>query len=291
VPRFFQGLPSYLSKSRPKERSITSTSTARLERENQKLTDETNSFILLDQVSSFQELLEKLPSEFPPSWTVITLKRSNSLFLEEISINDGGKATFRFCLSIEETLQFSMHSHDMQIPSSKVHHIAPKGKIERSSDIMNILAFLNSFSATDPQPEDVIEHCIRRLKYVLESSSEISDSLSKKLTFLVEQMNLANKINFRRYSTPFLWSALTWQKTSPALYSLIQDEGFISLPSTSHLKNLSGAFSLESGLSPMAISYLQERIKTLTEEERTVALAIDEVTKLKKIKSIVPTEK
>ena len=257
---------------------MASTSTARHEKQNQKLIEETESFIQSDQVSNFTQLLEKFPSDFPSSWSVITLKRSSSIFLEEISINDEGKAKFTFCLSIEETLKFSMHSHNIKVPNSKVKSITPKGIIERVTDVHNILAFLNSFSETDPQPEDVIDHCIRKLKHVLEDSSEISEELSKKLSFLVEQMNLANnKVSSRRYSTSFLWSALTWQKTSPALYSLIQDDGFITLPSRSYLKHLSGAFSMESGLSSLAISYLQERIKPLSDEEKTVALAIDEV--------------
>ena len=72
VPRFFQGLPSFLSKSRPKERSKASTSTARHEKQNQKLTEETNSFIQSDQVSNFPQLLEKFPFEFPSFWSVIT---------------------------------------------------------------------------------------------------------------------------------------------------------------------------------------------------------------------------
>ena len=70
---------------------------------------------------------------------------------------------------------------------------------------------------------------------------------------------------------------MTWQKTSPSLYSMMLEDGLLSLPSISYLKQLSGAFSIESGLSVSTISYLRERIKPLNEKERTVALAIDEV--------------
>ena len=171
-----------------------------------------------------------------------------------------------------------LYSQDFLLPATKVSHITNSGKIERQSDISNILAFLNNFSDMPANPEDVVDHCVLKLTKVLEESQNIDEVKSKKISFLVEQLQLANQtVHSRRYSTNFLWAAIGWLKTSPVLYKLLIDDGFLTLPSCSYLKQLSGAFSLESGLSPSATAYLTERIKTLSDQEKTVALAIDEV--------------
>ena len=99
-----------------------------------------------------------------------------------------------------------------------------------------------------------------------------------KLNFLTEQLRLLKGNNqSNRFSTSFLWAAITWQKTSPALYKLLREDGLMTLPSISYLKQLSSSFSLSSGLSSSAVAYLEERLKTLSPKERIVALAIDEV--------------
>ena len=278
VPRKFPGLPDYLSSSRPEDRSRATTSSSRLERENLLISKKCEDFLLADKVTSFEELLSKLPSSFPPSWMVITLNRSKSVIFEEVSINDEGNPGFLFSLTIEETLNFAMFSNGIKVSVLKVKNISPNQKIERASDIQNILAFLSSYSEMNPQPEDVIEHCVHKLKRVQKESTDASSEMVTKLSFITEQLDLSKqKCHTKRYSSSLLWCAMTWQKTSPSLYSMMLEDCLLSLPSISYLKQLSGAFSIESGLSVSTISYLRERIKPLNEKERTVALAIDEV--------------
>jgi hypothetical protein len=202
----------------------------------------------------------------------------NKIFLEEISFNDGGKPKINFSLTIEESLEISMFSNDLSIPSSRILFITDSKKIQRHSDVLNILAFLHNCSQVPPAAEDVIKHCIKKLQSLNQVSESNDDDFSKKVEFLIEQLYLIQQIpQKRRYSTRFLWSAITWIKTSPALYNLIAEESFLTLPSSSYLKQLSGAFSLESGLSCSTVAYLKERIKALSDKEKTVALAIDEV--------------
>ena len=185
---------------------------------------------------------------------------------------------FKFNLSIQNDLQFSMFSHGVSIPLSKVSYITPNGRIERYSDISNLMAFLKNYSEMPPESLDLIDHCVKLLRKLIQESPDTDETLVKKVSFILEQLTLAKQNpNSRRYSTSFLWSAIIWMKTSPALYKLISDDGFLTLPSQSYLKQLSSSFSLESGLSTSTILYLKERIKHLTDREKTVGLAIDEV--------------
>ena len=204
----------------------------------------------------------------------------DKIVLDGISFNDDGKPKFKYSLSIEENLEMKMYSQDFLVPAAKLSHITNSGKIERHSDISNILAFLNNYSDMPANPEDVLDHCVLKLTKVLEESQNIDEVKSKKISFLIEQLQLANQaVHSRRYSTNFLWAAIGWLKTSPVLYKLLLDDGLLTLPSCSYLKQLSGAFSLESGLSSSTTAYLMEQIKTLSDREKTVALAIDEVSR------------
>ena len=178
-----------------------------------------------------------------------------------------------------------MFSQDFRVSTTKVSHITHSGKIERLSDISNILAFLNNFSDMPSDSTDVIDDCVIKLTKLLEDSETIDEVQAKKISFLVEQLRLANQTTHtRRYSTSFLWAAIGWLKTSPVLYKLMTEDGFLTLPSNSYLKQLAGAFSLESGLSSSTMAYLGERIKGLSDQEKIVALAIDEVTLFVKLR-------
>ena len=127
-----------------------------------------------------------------------------------------------------------------------------------------------------PQASDVINNSIQQLS--IASEQEIGEIQSKRLSFVIEQLTLLQKDPSRwRYSTSFLWTAITWLKTSPALYRTLLRDNLICLPSISYLKQLSKAFSLETGLSKATLSYLKERVKHLDERQKTVALLIDEV--------------
>jgi hypothetical protein len=210
---------------------------------------------------------------------IILLQETDKIVLDGVSFNDDGKPKFKYSLTIEENLEIKIFSQDFLVPATKVSHITQSGKIERLSDISNILAFLNNFSDMPADSIDVINHCVLKLTKLLEDSQNIDEVKAKKISFLVEQLRLANqRTHTRRYSTSFLWAAIGWLKTSPVLYKFMSEDGFLTLPSCSYLKQLSGAFSLESGLSSSSMAYLAERIKNLSEQEKIVALAIDEVT-------------
>ena len=86
IPRKYPGLSKYLSKSRPKERSKTVTSSARVQKQIHSAETAACSFLQADRVLTFQDLLKTDSHEFPSSWNVITLKTSEKLFLDEMSV-------------------------------------------------------------------------------------------------------------------------------------------------------------------------------------------------------------
>ena len=277
VPRRFPGLPSYLSSQRPRQRSEAATLESRAQREVEKMGAKSCEYLQSDQIMSHESLKSLRSSDFPSSWNVITHESSDSIFFEEISFDEDGMPGFKFSLTVESDLQVMIFARGLTVPMKKISHIVKNGKVERISDITNICAFLNSYADVCPPAADVIESCIAKLEAVIQENNT-EEVNTAKLNFLTEQLRLLKGSNqSNRFSTSFLWAAITWQKTSPALYKLLREDGLMTLPSISYLKQLSSSFSLSSGLSNSAVAYLEERLKTLSPKEKIVALAIDEV--------------
>jgi hypothetical protein len=173
-------------------------------------------FLNLDIVSSFENLLNNLPEEFPTSWNVITLKRQNKLVLEDVSFDEDGKPTLKYSLTVVENLSFIIFANDSNLPLSRVKHITRECKIERHSDILNILAFLNSYADQDLDPSDTIQECIEKLTTVSKTCQDSNEGLCQKLDFIIEQLRLSVRSpQSRRYSSSLVWTSMTWMKTSP----------------------------------------------------------------------------
>ena len=277
VPRKFPGLPAYLSSARPKERQGTATLEFRTRRQAEKLEAESFNFLQTDKVSGLDCLKSLGQDDFPASWSIITHQSSNLVLFEEITFDEDGRSSFKFSLTVDEELRVQIFARGFKVPLKKIAHIVNHGRIERISDVANICSFLNSYADIAPTASDVIQSCVAKLDLLIQDNNPEEVSIVK-LSFLTEQLRLLlGTPQSNRFLTSFLWATITWQKTSPALYKLLKEDGLMTLPSISYLKQLSSSFSLESGLSIAAVAYLKERIKALSDQEKTVALAIDEV--------------
>ena len=164
-------------------------------------------------MKSFSEL-EPNPAEFPPLWNIVSLKHSNRLMLEEIAFDDDGNPSLLFGLTISESLSFKMTAKGVSVPLDKVQHIN-SGKIERNSDLSNLMAFLKNY-AEQINADDTISTCVKNLTALKAAVEPANPELGKKLSFLTEQLTLAKgSPQSRRYSTSLLFSALGWQNHHP----------------------------------------------------------------------------
>ena len=209
---------------------------------------------------------------YPPSWKITSVKTDESIVLEEIIFDEEQRPKFSYSLTVYNTLNFLLVKSDCILSNSKVQHIC-KNKIERKSDVGNILAFLRSLD--ELKKEDQVHQCLLLIDRLLDNEDEAS-SPAKKLAFIRSQLELVYSKR-PHYSSSFVWTALTWMKTSPALYKMLLQDNLVTLPSLSYLKRISSAFSLESGLSTDVISYLQTRFNKLDSNQKNVSILIDEV--------------
>ena len=248
VPRYFPGCPTYLSREPLQERSEAATSNFRQKKAADQIEKQSNEFLQADNVNSYDDLLSKLPAVFPSSWNAFTLKKEDQLIIEDVEFCEDGKPRLKFSLTITSKLLFSLYSNDTAVPSSKVQHITEQNCVKRHSDVSNLLAFLNAYSAQGRDSTDVIQECIANLSKIAKESVENDDILRPKLQFIIEQLILSIlPVHQRKYSPSFIWNCLAWMKNGPGLYRQLLAEGLMTLPSVSRLQRLGSSYHLETG--------------------------------------------
>lgn len=145
------------------------------------------------------------------SWAAIICWQSEEkLVLEEIIFDEEGRPKLGYSLTIFESLGFNLVKGETIVPSSNVKHICKLEKIERFSDVSNILAYLRSNLSPEDNQTHQLKMCISKLSKIIEAENQESDNC-KKLLFLRDQLALINKAP-KRYSSSFIWQALTWLK-------------------------------------------------------------------------------
>ena len=277
VPHIFPNCPSYLSKKNAPERSQESKSEFRHQRAKEQAESRAIKFLNCDKLASFSDILSEKTNQFPSSWSIITYHQPEKIVFEAMAFTKDLKPYLNCSLTVLNSLEFSIVCDDVILPNEAVEHIIQSGKIERHSDISNILAHLRSYSEKNIKTEYSVTYFAQKLEDLAKNTESLNKEQEKKILFLTEQLLLAvTPMRVRRYSSPLLWMAMTWHKSSPSLYRHIQSEGFLTLPCVSHLKRISSELNLETGLSDSTVAYLKERIQSLSESERLIALLIDE---------------
>ena len=171
---------------------------------------------------------------------------------------------------MNEDLSFSAWSDSGLVSHDKLTSVMKfSKKILRFSDLLNLMAYLNS------QPEgDRVSAVIQILQKCIASES-LNESRRKKLSFICEQLShLSSSSNRTLYSSSALVSALIWHSHSPSCYRAILNENVLTLPSERTLRRLSNRFNIGSDT---IISYLQKRRSCLNQFQATVSLIFDEV--------------
>ena len=228
-----------------------------------------------------QDLKEKLENDLPVE--ILKLNSENSLTLYTLKEDDNGRPFVDYSLKINQELEFSMFCNDVEIRTSKVAQFCTKDrKLNSCVGVLNILAHLKRMTEDKGSTSiSTVEYCIKLLEKVIPTFEE--EQLTKKISFLSEQLKLSivNKYA-RRYTPDLLCCAAIWKNISTALYNTIFEEGILTIPAPKYLDSLTSAFKVEGttveGDVPQSTKqYLKSRISSLNERQKTVNIMLDEV--------------
>ncbi|KAF2886581.1 hypothetical protein ILUMI_19593, partial [Ignelater luminosus] len=93
--------------------------------------------------------------------------------------------------------------------------------------------------------------------------------------FINSQLRNVNKTNGKRWTTEDKAFALSLYKRSPRLYRYLENQ--FELPSIRTLKTVLSKIPFASGLNPAILNYLKTRVSQMTELEKFVTIAFDEI--------------
>ena len=178
-------------------------------------------------VFALDDLKDKIKNERLPSGFSI-IETSDRLMFIAFTLDSERGPKVSQCLTVLENLSFELYSFETRIPSTTVDHISPSGSIANIDDVLNILAYLSSYSSSSTFLKLSFEDIINKLcQYVELHDDEIIGKGS--FQFAVEQLKLAKvSAPLKRYSPSLLAAASLWEST---LYRMFLKDGSFSLPS------------------------------------------------------------
>ena len=232
-----------------------------------------------ERFATLEDLQAKLEKEKMPSgFIVVKMPISNgvadvlSIRLEQLD-QALGLPVIERNLTIYEDFCFRMHVAGAEVPLQHANGLTAKsGSLQSTAEVLNVLARLKSLN---PTGKNLIASAADLLDRAAEA--EGGDELTI-CQFVSEQLRLASvPAKGRRYSQALMSLAVVWDRTSPKLYEDLCRSTVLVLPHRKTLRRLTSALSVREGLEIGTINYLKMRVARLSERERLVNLAMDEV--------------
>ena len=232
-----------------------------------------------ERFATLEELHNKLEREkLPSGFILVKMSPSNgvsrvlSIRLEHLDQTLGLPVIDRN-LTIYEDLSFRMHVAGAAVPLQHAAGLTAEfGSFQSTAEVLNVLARLKSLNIA---AKDLIASAADLLDRAAEADG--GDDLSI-CQFVAEQLRLASvPARGRRYSQALMSLAVVWDRTSPKLYEDLCRSSVLLLPHRKTLRRLTSALSVREGLEVGTVNYLKMRVERLSERERLVNLAMDEV--------------
>ena len=242
--------------------------------------EQVDEFFEQDKFDNYEDV-ERILEELPLPSEIHYIKTKDSICFFTLGTNELTELPeLLYGLVLKKDLSFSMCMNNLPVPATSFKHLLfNPGLVGSQTELSNVLAHLKSLYEGKAATDDFSR--ISFLSNKLEELSKqdgVSEDISLKLKFWTEQIRLSLvKKKARRYSPDTLAMATMWSTTSPALYKQLLQEDLIALPSQGYLKRLTQALNVSTGLSAETITYIQTRVKGLTEREKIMLLMMDEI--------------
>ena len=284
VPSLFLNSPAYFSKHGNAILSTTKDlSSCRRPEENKLLTLEQR-LLVDDDISKLTlvEIANKLRSETtaPGEFTVTVM--TDKLIIFNIAMKDD-LPQIMCCITVrfDHTIVVSV---DNKIVQQSAYSDLCGVKVKQISQLFNLMARLKHW-ITDPHSQSfkmLVQLGLKTLRTALGRHDDITSDEYKKVSFIVEQLELSTKAKYARvYSPQTIVMSYLMKATSTAAYNVLRDENVLSLPSRSTLQKvtmrLKGKHSLNNE------GYLKLRVSQLTDWQRYVVLMVDEIYVAKRV--------
>lgn len=271
VPSVFPNLPQYFTRPQTKPRSGKATSSKRFEAEASMIERQSDEFLNVDKILSYEDLKEKFKKEGEPIG-FLTYETDQGLNIIKVSESLPPKITDS--IIVHKSLNVSVYHNDRLVQQKKIHHIIPDDRLSHISQLVNLVAFVKNL------PEiSLVDHyqiAIDSLSAHLSENDNVQNDETNRIKFLKEQLELSCQSKYaRRYSPDTLVISYILHSYSSTMYTNLLKQNVLCLPSVQTIKNISRKLDSEKGLDDS--EYLRMRLSKLSIFEVVVALVIDEI--------------
>ena len=178
----------------------------------------------------------------------------------------------------EKDLTYKLFFNGVPVENKVVSNVTKRAQVQTVTEAKNIASQLAGKEKLEPC--EIYKNILQQLIDFFDSTVEedLEPDNASKLSFIIEQLSLLFvDPKGRRYLPGLLSMSLLWENISPCLYREILAASVLTMPSTSHLKRLSQAVTVGTGLPLSTIKYLTTRFQTLNSHEGNVTLMLDEI--------------
>ena len=285
VPSLFPNAPDYCSRKQTMPRSTTLAGpSSRQHLEEQKLDQLNQSFLAEDDITqlTLSAIREKLENEetAPSGFTFAEL--DDKLIIYSIRC-DRSVPKIVASLTLTTDHSVSVAVDGQLVPASQYTDLIGT-KVKHISQLLNLLVRIKNWiqEPLEKSEDFFIETAIDNLRSALARFDDTESDKYRKVTFIVEQLDLACKNKHSRQYTPqLIILSYLISAASSAAYKFLLDENILSLPSKSTLARVTRRVNESNGLNNEG--YLKLRATKLTERDRNVLLMVDEIYVAKRI--------
>src|SRR6218665_4071868 len=279
VPSILPNAPHYLTNTSGVPRTtVRATSSSRLDYEAMILGQMEESFLAEDDIStlSVSEIADRLGKEttLPQGFSIKCIDQALFIYIIEVT-DDVPK--IKGSITVKADLSVVVAIEEKIIPASQLKDLV-SGSLTRMSQIINLMARVKTFCSEIPTRslELLVHMAVECLKAALANIDDSQSPKHRKLSFIVEQLQLIVKHKLsRKYSPQLIVMCFIVYAASKAAYTVLRDENILEIPSISTLRKVTRRVNISEGLDNS--SYLKLRVSKLNAFERVVILMIDEI--------------
>ena len=191
LPTIFPNLPKHLNKKKPEQRTTKTSVTERLQNEQNRIQESNNEFLASSNLSSFNEVLDKLKDEVLPHGAGVLQSSEENITLGSLVQDSEGKPFILYSMIICSDLTFSLFVGKSKISNSRVKHLEKSAHVQDACTIANILSFLKMVAEKQEYSADVVANLLTELEDQILLNDD--EDTQKKMQFALEQLQLAQK--------------------------------------------------------------------------------------------------
>lgn len=234
-----------------------------------------------DRITNFDSFTSEIKhKQVNPFFSII--KEDYVLFIKVDDNGYGDVPSVSVCFKVSNNLDVAAFYKNMCLPVDKLscilgdkHNLALK--CDRWSKLDNLVSCLANYNSDTVSLNDRVTSLVNVVKEGLLLDADMDVERASKIKFALEQLDLS-LANRNKYSAELLIWAASLSYSNSGAYQSLRKSNMMTLPHHVYLRQFLSKIGPNSpGIGPLQKSCLKEKSELLSDEEKVVAILLDEI--------------